>query len=403
MNNHALLFVKRHLLGVITCVAVLSGGVMWFLQTTTAKHALHGTPYIWQLPSGFPAPPVPSGNPMTVEKVELGRHLFYDKRLSGNGLQSCGTCHQQELAFTDGVALPVGSTGELVGRNSMSLVNVAYNSHFTWAHNGLNELEQQVLIPLFSEQPVEMGVAGKQDQVLAAFHADEHYQRLFEAAYPEADTVTMDHLVKALASFVRSIVSFQSPFDRYAYYGEDHALPAEALKGLELFMSERLECRHCHSGFNFSDTSQHAGDLGEPKTFHITGLYYPLAAGSDTFLPDRGLYKVTGLESDKDRFRAPSLRNIALTAPYMHDGSVGSLAGVIDFYADAGRDGFSEGYGDGRLHPHKSLFIKGFSLTPSERSALDAFFLSLTDQKVTQAAKWAAPSYAQQISQNSNK
>lgn len=365
------------------------------------------TPYVWHLPPGFPEPPIPLDNPMTVEKVELGRHLFYDKQLSGNGLQSCASCHQQDLAFTDGVAMPVGSTGQVVNRNSMSLVNVAYNRHFTWAHNGLANLEQQILMPLFNEQPVEMGLTGAQERVLAALASDKQYQALFAKAFPEANSITMDNVVKALASFVRSIVSFRSAFDRYAYYGDDSALSEQALEGLALFMSERLECRHCHSGFNFADTSQHASEKGEPDAFHVTGLYYPLGSSVRSPLQplsqsplqsvlaggevDRGLYHVSGVETDKDRFRAPSLRNIAVTAPYMHDGSIQSLEDVLDFYSSAGRPAIYEGFGDGRLHPHKSLFIKGFSLTEAEKAALMAFFLSLTDNDVLSEARWSQP------------
>lgn len=365
------------------------------------------TPYVWHLPPGFPEPPVPPDNPMTVEKVELGRHLFYEKQLSGNGLQSCASCHQQELAFTDGVAMPVGSTGQVVNRNSMSLVNIAYNSHFTWAHNGLANLEQQILIPLFNEQPVEMGLTGAQQRVLGALASDKQYQALFAKAFPEAKSITMDNVVKALASFVRSIVSFRSAFDRYAYYGDDSAISEQALEGLALFMSERLECRHCHSGFNFADTSQHASEKGEPDAFHVTGLYYPLNSSLRSPLQpssqsplqsvlaggkvDRGLYHVSGVETDKDRFRAPSLRNIAVTAPYMHDGSIQSLEEVLDFYSSAGRPAIYEGFGDGRQHPHKSLFIKGFSLTEAEKAALMAFFLSLTDNDVLSEARWSQP------------
>lgn len=201
----------------------------------------------------------------------------------------------------------------------------------------------------------------------------------------------MDNVVKALASFVRSIVSFQSPFDRYAYYSEDNALSEQALEGLALFMSERLECRHCHSGFNFADTSQHANEKGEPDTFHVTGLYYPLQSVINGIEVDRGLYHMSGIDKDKDRFRAPSLRNVAVTAPYMHDGSIQSLEEVLDFYSNAGRPAVRKGFGDGRLHPHKSLFIKGFSLTEAEKAALMAFFLSLTDNDVLSEARWSQP------------
>jgi cytochrome c peroxidase len=352
------------------------------------------TPYEWHLPPGFPLPRVPADNALTVEKVELGRHLFYDQRLSANGTQSCASCHQQSRAFSEEAAIATGSTGQKHHRNSMALVNVAYTSTFTWAHSGITTIEQHVLLPLFGDKPVEMGAAGHEQEILARFRDDATYRELFARAFPRAsDRVTFDNVAKALASFVRTLISFDSPFDRYAYYGDDSALTEGQVRGMNLFMSERLECAHCHAGFNFSQFVTHESAAVVERAFHVTGLY----PYSETYISraDYGLFAVTGNVADKDRFKAPTLRNIARSAPYMHDGSIATLDAVIDFYAAGGRvltDGPRPG--DGRAHPSKNAFIKGFTLTAQERQDLLDFLSSLTDETFLGNPAYADPNAA---------
>lgn len=328
---------------------------------------------------------------MTVEKVELGRHLFYDKRLSANGTQACASCHQQSHAFSEAAAVATGSTGQKHHRGSMALVNVAYAATLTWAHPGINTIERQVLLPLFGDKPVEMGAAGHEQEILARLRSDADYDKLFASAFPRShERVTFDNIVKALASFVRTLLSFDSPFDRYAYYGEDAALSESQVRGMNLFMSERLECAHCHAGFNFSQFVTHESAAVEERAFHITGLY----PSSETYISgaDYGLFAVTGVAADKDRFKAPTLRNIERSAPYMHDGSLATLNDVIDFYSAGGRViAAGPRTGDGRAHPGKSPFIKGFTLTAQERADLLAFLSSLTDEKFLSDPKFAAP------------
>ena len=341
------------------------------------------TPYQWHLPPGFPQPRVPEDNALTVEKIELGRHLFYDKRLSANGTQACASCHQQSRAFSEEAAIATGSTGQKHHRNSMALVNVAFTATFTWAHSGINTIEQHVLLPLFGDKPVEMGAAGHEQEILARFRDDAAYEELFARAFPHAsDRVTFDNVAKALASFVRTLISFESPFDRYAYYGEDSALTEAQVRGMNLFMSERLECAHCHAGFNFSQFVTHESAAVVERAFHVTGLN----PYSETYVSgaDYGLFAVTGDVADKDRCKAPTLRNIARSAPYMHDGSIATLGEVVDFYAAGGR-------GEGRSHPGKSAFIKGFTLTAQERQDLLDFLSSLTDEHFLTNPQFAAP------------
>ncbi len=349
------------------------------IATFALSGCVRETPYDWHLPPGFPKPRVPDDNPLTVEKAELGRYLFYDKRLSANGTQSCASCHQQAHAFSEDAATAVGSTGQKHRRNSMALVNVAYTATFTWAHPGINTIEQHVLLPLFGDQPVEMGAGGHEQQILSRISSDARYEELFARAFPrQRERVTFDNIAKAVASFVRTLISFDSPFDRYAYHGEDAALTEGQVRGMNLFMSERLECAHCHSGFNFSQFVTHESTAVVERAFHVTGLH----PYSETYVSgaDYGLFAVTGQSGDRDRFKAPTLRNIARSAPYMHDGSLATLGDVIDFYSSGGRQ-----------HPAKSPFVKGFTLTAQERRDLLDFLESLTDERFLSDAQFADP------------
>jgi cytochrome c peroxidase len=345
----------------------------------TACHSQSGTPYQWHLPPGFPEPSVPQDNPLTTEKIALGRRLFYDTRLSANGQQSCASCHQQALAFTDGARVATGSTGQQHHRNSMSLTNVAYNASYTWAHPGITTLEQHVLLPLFGDAPVEMGAAGHEAEILARIEGDSQYQTLFAKAYSaQTNRVSFDNVVKAITSFVRTMISFNSPFDRYAYYNDDAALTESQIRGMNLFMSERLECSHCHSGINFSQFVTHESAVVLDRSFHNTGLYYVGEQHVQGF--DYGLFGVTTDIHDKYKFKAPTLRNIDRTAPYMHDGSIATLSEVIDFYGAGGRNVVGLNEGDGRANPSKSPFVRGFALTAIEKEDLLNFLHSLTDQ-----------------------
>ena len=224
----------------------------WLLRQVTLGFAiaasLLGGDFEWTLPKGFPQPTVPKDNPMSVAKVELGRYLFYDKRMSVNGKESCGSCHRQELAFTDGRARAEGATGEAHPRSSMSLVNVAFAPYLTRANGTMTSLEEQGLTPMLGEVPIELGLKGHEVDFLRAAKSTPVYQRLFPAAFPgESDLYTLKNVTKAIAAFERSIVSVRSPYDRYRYGGDPSAISAAAKRGEIVFASgERGGCFQCH-------------------------------------------------------------------------------------------------------------------------------------------------------------
>jgi cytochrome c peroxidase len=359
--------------------------------------------YQWSIPAGFPKPTVPEDNPMTTAKVSLGRYLFYDKNLSINQSQSCASCHLQSLAFAEQKTVSIGSTGERHRRNSPALVNIAYNKTLTWAHDGLTELEQQILLPLFGEQPIELGAGGNEAQILSRLQQGP-YPKLLQDAFPEHQgPMNFVQVTQALASFVRSLISLNSPFDDYAYRGQDSALSETQLAGMGLFFSEKLECHHCHGGFNFTQSTSHEKQPLDRRPFHNTGLYYTKRSGLTSTKEevsihygypeiDRGLAEVSTDPKDDGRFRAPSLRNISLTAPYMHDGSVATLSEVIDIYAAGGRNVTTGDHrGDGRNNPLKSPFIKGFDISEQEKIQLLAFLESLTDSEFITAEQLSDP------------
>jgi len=338
-------------------------------------------------PKGFPKPRIPANNPMSAEKALLGRYLFYDKRMSVNGTTSCATCHRQEMAFTDGRAQALGATGQLHPRSSMSLVNVAYNNAFNWSDSSVHSLEEQALKPMFSTNPVELGVV-KAD-LLRLIRSDATYGALFPQAFPgEANAFTIGNVAKAIASFERTIVSAGSAYDRFHFLNETNAIPESAKRGEFLFFLDYGGPSYfrCHGGFNFSDA---AGS--SPVEFHNTGLYN-LAGPLSYPAPNLGIYERTGRTADVGKFKAPTLRNIALTAPYMHDGSIPTLEEVVDYYAAGGRTIRGGPFaGVGRDNPAKDPLIHGFFMTPRNRADLVAFLASLTDKGVTRDERFADP------------
>ena len=359
--------------------------------TTVKDPNLSTSTWQWQLPPSFPTPFVPADSPMTAAKVELGRHLFYDERLSGNGLQACATCHLQQKAFTDGLMVAQGSTAELHPRNSQGLANVVYNATLTWANPALTSLERQMEVPMFGDNPVELGINdANKSQVLQRFEQDNQYQQLFKQAYSEQNQpINYANIIKAIASFQRILISGNS---RYDQYNQGQATLSDSeLRGKNLFFGEKAECFHCHGSFNFNDQVRHAGTRVIETPFHNTGLFNIGGTGEFPF-PNRGVFELSGKPQDMGKFRAPSLRNVSVTAPYMHDGSMPTLEAVLDFYAAGGRN-ITQGIntGDGRNNPFKSELITRIDLNEQEKADIVAFLKTLTDDEFLHNPKFANP------------
>jgi cytochrome c peroxidase len=243
-------------------------------------------------------------------------------------------------------------------------------------------LEVQSLIPLFGEHPVEMGMAGREAELFERIQADPVYTRLFAQAFPaearqgDAALYSLSTLTKALAAFQRSLLSFDSPYDRYQYGQQPNAISAAAKRGEALFFGEKMECYHCHGGFTFNDNVQHLRLPFAESGFHNTGLYNVDGRGSYP-TDNPGIVEFTGEDSDRGRFRTPSLRNVAVTAPYMHDGSIPTLQQVIrEHYALAGRSSAVTG----QPSPMRSELLVGFEVSDEEVDDLVAFLASLTDE-----------------------
>ena len=271
----------------------------------------------------------------------------------------------------------------------MSLVNVAYARVLTWANPAQTRLETQALVPMFGDHPVELGL-DRTDAWLSALRRDPVYRRLVAAAYPEgAGTLTRERVVAALASFQRAIVSARSPYDAYHFARDESAIPDAAKRGERLFHSRPLSCFTCHGGIHFS-SAMGRGPTADVE-FHNTGLYN-LSGALSYPAQNTGVFEVTRQADDVGKFKPPTLRNIAVTAPYMHDGSIATLDEVIDHYAAGGRTIATGPYrGAGRDNPNKSPTVRGFTLTSAQRSDLLAFLRSLTDQPLLEDPRFANP------------
>jgi cytochrome c peroxidase len=347
--------------------------------------------YDWDLPRWVKPPPEPATNPTTKAKVELGRRLFYDGRLAADSMRSCASCHQQERSFSDASPFSWGVTGELTARNTMALANVGYAPSLTWANPYLDSLEIQARTPMFGTHPVEMGMEGRQDLLVAALSTEPVYRDLFPQAFPnDGGRITVKSITAALAAFERTLVSARSPYDEYRFGGRDDAMSESAKRGEALFLGPRLKCHACHGGPRFN------GDIsteGAPVVnFQNNGLYN--VDGRGGYPADNpGMAALTARQEDTGRFKVPSLRNIAVTAPYMHDGSLPTLAAVLDHYAAGGQliPPGERHAGNGRASPLKSPLVTGFEISLQEREDVLAFLNSLTDNHFLNDGRLADP------------
>lgn len=300
--------------------------------------------YPFALPVGFPAITYPEDNAFTLERWELGKKLFYDNVLSVDYSISCATCHKASLAFSDNVAFTDGVEQRPGVRNVPTLANVAYHPYYT-REGGVPTLEMQVLVPVQEHNEFDFNIVTAGERL----QQDSVYVTMSKKAYGRVPDYYV--ITRALANFERTLISGNSPFDKYKYQGDDNALTVDEKAGMELFYSSKTNCSSCHSGFNFTNYA-----------FENNGLY--------STYTDIGRKRLTGKPEDEARFKVPTLRNIALTAPYMHDGSILTLAEVIEHY---NKGGYS--------HVNKSELVKPLGLTDVEKEQLIAFLKSLTDKE----------------------
>jgi len=302
-------------------------------------------------------------------KIVLGRYLFYDTRMSYNLTKSCSSCHDPKFAFSDGYRQSSSADGYSVKRNAPSLLNVKYKTFFTWGDSTIKKLSQQLLFPMFNQHPNELGWTNNEAEIIARFENLPIYRTLFGKAFPKDNNpFVIKNYISAISNFEEQLVSFNSPYDLYLK-GNKKTLNIQATAGMKLFYSAQLGCSNCHQ-------------LSEPVknlTYYNTGLYNVETDGSYPS-KDQGLFELTKNAIDKGKFRIPSLRNIMLTAPYTHDGSVETIGEMISIYQRGGRlISNSENAGDGRLNINKSNLINGFTLTLKEKENLIVFLYSLTD------------------------
>jgi cytochrome c peroxidase len=319
-------------------------------------------PFPFQMSATFPVPDLPRDNPLTMERVELGKKLFFDKRISINDEQSCADCHSPEKAFTDGRRTSRGAEGELGARNAMPLFNLAWKSEFFWDGRAAT-LRQQVLQPM--QNPIEMH-QNLTNLVVKLTRAHDDYPALFTAAFGSPE-ITSEKISLALENYLLTLTSFDAKFDR-VLNGEEKFTPQEQ-RGFELFSTEYdprrgqygADCFHCHGGLLF-----------QSQSFANNGL--------DNVFADIGRAKVTGKSSDIGKFAVPSLRNVALTAPYMHDGRFQTLDEVVEHYCTGVKRSPTLDPNIAR-HPDG-----GVPLGAADKQALVAFLKTLTDEKYLQPA-----------------
>lgn len=323
---------------------------VWLILITAScrqeisEPVLDDTPYVYELPVGFPTPAASAENPQTQAKVDLGRRLFYDPILSADRTISCNSCHRQELAFTDDQAVTPGVEGRLGFRNAPTLANVAYASR-VHKDGGVPKLDMQAGTPIEDKFEMDLSIFTAAERL----NADADYREAFLRAFGrEADAFT---ITRALAAFQRTLISGNSPYDQYTYQNQATALSEAEIRGMELFFSDELACNSCHEGFNFTN-----------QTFMNNGTKLDYSS-------DLGRYRATLDSFDIGKFRVPTLRNIALTAPYMHDGSFPDLEQVIAHYNEGGLGNAQQ---DERIRP--------LGLSAQQQADLKAFLVTLTDE-----------------------
>ncbi|MFN0101918.1 MAG: cytochrome-c peroxidase [Bryobacteraceae bacterium] len=305
------------------------------------------------VPLGLPPLPVPDDNPLTAETVALGKKLFFDPRLSADNTVSCALCHSPEHGFSDGRKTAVGMRQQAGKRNAPTVLNAAYNTRQFWDGRAAS-LEEQAAGPITN--PIEMSMAD--EECVERLMGDAEYRALFAKAFGEG-AITMGKLQKAIAAYERTVISGNSPVDRFLYGGDKAALSEAAVRGLAIFMDRKKgNCSACHL-------------VGTEWALFTDGLFHNIGAGlnAEGELTDLGRFEQTKNEPDKGAFKTPSLRNVAQSGPYMHDGRLKTLREVVDFYA-----------GGGSSNPYLDKQIRPLALTGKDREDLVAFLESLTGE-----------------------
>ncbi len=339
LAGHSTLFAMRNILFWVSLVLLISACRK---EEQAAIVVPETDEYELRIPAGFPRPDMPADNALTTSRVALGRLLFYDPVLSADSTRSCASCHAPQLAFADSTAVSVGIAGRAGTRNTPTLANVGYQRKLL-REGGIPTLEMQILVPIQEHDEFDFNIVLVADRLQRM----PKYVEMAQKAYgrePDAFVIT-----RAIAAFERTLLSGNSSFDQWFFQHKNTAVGESVKRGYGLFQSERLGCGKCHDGFLFTN-----------QDFTNNGLYEVYA--------DSGRIRLTGLESDRAVFKVPSLRNVALTAPYMHDGSLPTLEAVIDHYQTGGK-----------AHPNKSQILQPFALTAAEKADLRAFLGSLTD------------------------
>ncbi len=306
------------------------------------------TPYTIATPNGFPDIQIPSDNPLTEEGIALGKELFHDKILSGDGTQSCASCHLQSAGFSDTNRFSTGIDNLQGNRNASTIINAGWNTSNFWDGRATT-LEDQAFGPVVN--PIEMHNTWVNAE--ASLNADENYRNLFKAAF-DINYIDSNHVVKAIAQYERTLISANSKYDQYLR-GETQLSPSE-LNGYAIFNSEKGDCFHCHGTAMFMD-----------NLFHNNGL------DTDPFL-DLGLGEVNNDANDNGKFKTPTLRNIEHSAPYMHDGRFSTLEEVVDHYNSGGQYSST-------VDPLMKKVGVGLQLTNQEKQDLIAFLKALSDEE----------------------
>lgn len=303
----------------------------------------HTPPEFLEIPRGFEEIVIPEDNTFSQARWALGKKLFYDPVMSLDITISCSSCHNSELAFSDDVSQSIGIENRLGTRNTPTLANVAYHPYYT-REGGVPTLEMQILVPIQEHNEFDFNIVLLAERL----KKDSTYLQMSTEAYgrePDAFVIT-----RSLACFERSLISGYSRFDQYENYKDISALSDDEVKGMNLFYSDKTNCSKCHEGFNFTNYA-----------FENNGLYEDYN--------DNGRFRLTGKEIDMARFKVPSLRNVELTGPYMHDGTFSTLEEVVEHYNLGGKN-----------HVHKNALVKPLNLSEVEKNNLVAFLKSLTDE-----------------------